>query len=113
MTAMSSWIAPEQSCEYCHNLANFAEDSKYTKVVARRMIQMTQHVNTNYRAHVGQTGVTCYTCHRGNAVPAVTWSQAVPQLHGNDHELILFQEVNQHGLISIHYHCVGVHNQHV
>ncbi|MFN9807727.1 MAG: photosynthetic reaction center cytochrome PufC [Betaproteobacteria bacterium] len=79
MTAMSSWIAPEQSCEYCHNLANFAEDSKYTKVVARRMIEMTQHVNSNYRAHVGQTGVTCHTCHRGNAVPAVTWSRAVPQ----------------------------------
>jgi photosynthetic reaction center cytochrome c subunit len=54
---------------YCHNPANYAEDSKYTKVVARRMIQMTQYLNANWTQHVAATGVTCYTCHRGYPNP--------------------------------------------
>ena len=73
MLAMSNWVAPKQGanagCNYCHNPANMASDEKYTKVVARRMLLMTRDVNTNYRAHVKQTGVTCYTCHAGNPVP--------------------------------------------
>jgi len=60
-------------CAYCHNLANMASDEKYTKVVARRMYQMTRDINANYTNHVQQTGVTCYTCHRGNAVPQNIW----------------------------------------
>jgi photosynthetic reaction center cytochrome c subunit len=74
MTAITEWVAPEQGCAYCHNVQNFAEDSKYTKVVARRMIQMTQNVNQNWKKHVGNTGVTCYTCHRGQNVPAQNWT---------------------------------------
>ncbi len=70
MLAITQWVAPTEGCAYCHNLANLAEDSKYTKVVARRMIEMTRQVNVNWTPHVGSTGVTCYTCHRGNAVPA-------------------------------------------
>ena len=31
-----------KGCNYCHNPANLASDEKYTKVVARRMIQMTR-----------------------------------------------------------------------
>jgi photosynthetic reaction center cytochrome c subunit len=50
-----------------------ASDDRYTKVVARRMIQMVRHLNTDWKAHVGATGVTCYTCHRGNAVPKNVW----------------------------------------
>ena len=73
MTAITSWVAPEQGCVYCHNPANFADDSLYTKVVARRMLQMTQHLNSDWKPHVGSTGVTCYTCHRGNPVPAQVW----------------------------------------
>ncbi|MFM8623913.1 MAG: photosynthetic reaction center cytochrome PufC, partial [Betaproteobacteria bacterium] len=46
MANMTAWIAPEQGCAYCHNPANLAEDSKYTKVVARKMVEMTQHINT-------------------------------------------------------------------
>ncbi len=69
MLAITQWVAPEQGCTYCHG-ANLADDSKYTKVVARRMIEMTRHLNADWSKHVGQTGVTCYTCHRGNAVPA-------------------------------------------
>jgi photosynthetic reaction center cytochrome c subunit len=73
MVSITSWVAPKEGCVYCHNPADFADDSKYTKVVARRMIQMTQHVNTAWKNHVAETGVTCYTCHRGNPVPSNVW----------------------------------------
>jgi photosynthetic reaction center cytochrome c subunit len=73
MASITAWVSPEEGCGYCHNLQNLADDSKYTKVVARRMIQMTQHVNADWGKHVGETGVTCYTCHRGQAVPAQVW----------------------------------------
>lgn len=79
MVAMTQWVSPEQGCNYCHNPQNLADDSMYTKVVARRMIQLTQTVNGNWQSHVQQTGVTCYTCHRGQPVPAQTWFQAPPQ----------------------------------
>jgi photosynthetic reaction center cytochrome c subunit len=46
MVSMTSWVAPEQGCSYCHNAANFADDSLYTKQVARNMILMTQRVIT-------------------------------------------------------------------
>ncbi len=84
MTAITAWVAPNEGCGYCHNLANFAEDSKYTKVVARRMIQMTQHVNENWKQHVAETGVTCWTCHRGQAVPANVWFKADATPKGAD-----------------------------
>jgi photosynthetic reaction center cytochrome c subunit len=89
MVAMTAWVAPEQGCAYCHNVQNFAEDSLYTKVVARRMTQMTQTVNARWQAHVGQTGVTCYTCHRGKNLPEKRWftepeMQLAGRLLGND-----------------------------
>jgi photosynthetic reaction center cytochrome c subunit len=73
MTAQANWIAPNEQCVYCHNLENFASDEKYTKVVARRMIQLTRDININYKQHVAETGVTCYTCHRGKPVPDYVW----------------------------------------
>ena len=27
---------------------------------------MVRHINTDWKTHVAETGVTCYTCHRGN-----------------------------------------------
>ncbi len=76
MANITAWVSPEQGCAYCHNVQNFADDSLYTKVVARRMIQMTQKVNADWKPHVVATGVTCYTCHRGNPVPANIWFTA-------------------------------------
>ena len=73
MVSMTTWVAPKQGCAYCHNVENMALDTKYTKVVARRMLQMTQNINANWQAHVKTTGVTCYTCHRGNPVPQYIW----------------------------------------
>jgi photosynthetic reaction center cytochrome c subunit len=85
MAQMNNWVAPqtgkdpnEVGCNYCHNPNNMASDEKYTKVVARRMIQMTQNINANYTQHVKGTGVTCWTCHRGNAVPQYKWAAAAP-----------------------------------
>jgi photosynthetic reaction center cytochrome c subunit len=84
MAAITSWIAPAEGCAYCHNLQNLADDGKYTKVVARKMIQMTQAINANWQPHVAATGVTCYTCHRGQHIPQQLWFQAPPQKNGSD-----------------------------
>jgi photosynthetic reaction center cytochrome c subunit len=73
MASITTWVAPTQGCAYCHDVSNMASDSVYTKVVARRMLQMVQHINTDWKDHVAETGVTCYTCHRGQPVPANIW----------------------------------------
>lgn len=73
MGAVSEWVAGEQGCAYCHNTENMADGSKYSYQVARRMFQMTAHINKTWSNHVGQTGVTCYTCHRGQQVPKHIW----------------------------------------
>ena len=79
MLSMNAWIGTgEQGCAYCHNLNNMASDEKYTKVVARRMLQMTANINQNWTQHVHATGVTCWTCHRGNAVPVYNWNLGPP-----------------------------------
>lgn len=78
MQAITNWVSPEQGCAYCHNLENLAEDSVYTKLVARNMIQMTWSVNGEWTDHVAETGVTCYTCHRGKNVPQYGWFNADP-----------------------------------
>ncbi|WP_066482745.1 MULTISPECIES: photosynthetic reaction center cytochrome PufC [unclassified Sphingomonas] len=75
MAQITQWVAPpEQGCNYCHNPENLASDEKYTKNVARQMLVMTRSINTNWQSHVKETGVTCYTCHRGNAIPAYVWA---------------------------------------
>jgi photosynthetic reaction center cytochrome c subunit len=101
MQSITEWVSPEildgagnplpaagnfqRGCNYCHNPENYAEDSVYTKVVARRMLQMTKHINEHWQSHVGNgsagegAGVTCYTCHRGNPVPNNAWAQVPPQ----------------------------------
>jgi photosynthetic reaction center cytochrome c subunit len=73
MGSITEWVSPEQGCNYCHNPENLADDNVYTKIVARRMLQMTKHINSMWQNHVQQTGVTCYTCHRGQPVPAGVW----------------------------------------
>ena len=74
MSAITEWVSPEQGCAYCHAEGEeLSSDSLYTKVVARRMLQMTQHLNADWSNHVAPAGVTCYTCHRGQPVPAKIW----------------------------------------
>lgn len=73
MASMTTWVAPEEGCNFCHNPENLADDSLYTKKVARHMIEMVRSINSKWGNHVGTTGVTCYTCHRGKAVPEFVW----------------------------------------
>jgi len=98
MTMMTTWVAPKQGCAYCHapqkdEAGNVVKDEDgyvladanrlwaddlYSKKVARRMLQMTMRINGDWKTHVKETGVTCYTCHRGNPVPANIWYDQVP-----------------------------------
>jgi photosynthetic reaction center cytochrome c subunit len=96
MTAMNIWVSPAVGCAYCHaptrdKDGNVVKDERgipiadpnkmdsdelYTKIVARRMLQMTMRINGDWQQHVKQTGVTCWTCHRGNPVPLNIWYDA-------------------------------------
>ncbi len=84
MNAITQWVAPEQGCAYCHgdvDVEQYGNDDLYTKVVARRMIQMTQNINENWGGHVNanyEVGVNCYTCHRGQNVPSQIWFNITP-----------------------------------
>jgi photosynthetic reaction center cytochrome c subunit len=74
MNAITEWVSPEQGCTYCHAEGeDLSADTLYTKIVSRRMLAMTRHINADWQAHVGNTGVTCYTCHRGKPVPSEIW----------------------------------------
>ncbi len=81
MGAMTQWLAPQAGCAFCHSLNNMAEDTVYNKIVARRMLQMVAAINKNWKVHVGDGGVTCQTCHRGQAIPAGSWFVQPPP-HG-------------------------------
>lgn len=78
MTAITEWVSPQEGCNYCHEEGNLASDKLYQKIVARRMIQMTIDINSKWKSHVAETGVTCHTCHRGNPVPANIWFKPEP-----------------------------------
>jgi photosynthetic reaction center cytochrome c subunit len=73
MVSITTWVAPQQGCSYCHVAGNFAADTLYTKIVARRMLKMVKFINAHWTTHVGAVGVTCFTCHRGQNIPAYTW----------------------------------------
>ncbi|MGZ6034151.1 MAG: photosynthetic reaction center cytochrome PufC [Myxococcaceae bacterium] len=98
MAAITTWVAPDVGCVYCHapqrdekgaivrdedgyviaDPEKMSSDETYQKRVARRMIQMTLHLNQDWQTHVKETGVTCYTCHRGQPVPANIWFDPLP-----------------------------------
>jgi len=73
MVAVTMWVSPEEGCNYCHVPGDFASDDIYTKVVSRQMFAMTRQANAAWKDHVADTGITCYTCHRGNPVPEYLW----------------------------------------
>lgn len=83
MVSITEWVAPQQGCTYCHSTENMASDELYQKRVARRMLQMTQYINSSWKEnHVHEAGVTCYSCHRGNPVPANIWFDEPPASAG-------------------------------
>jgi photosynthetic reaction center cytochrome c subunit len=64
------------SCGSCHARGNFASDANPRKLAARRMLEMTKAVNTqffpDYKAVDGESRlgrVTCFTCHQGDTRP--------------------------------------------
>jgi photosynthetic reaction center cytochrome c subunit len=85
MLSLNDWVVPKDAseeragCNYCHNPENMASDEIYTKGVARQMMLMTRDLNTNWKSHVKGTGVTCYTCHGGNAIPTYNWARLEPE----------------------------------
>jgi photosynthetic reaction center cytochrome c subunit len=90
MNAMTQWVSPDEGCAYCHSQADegiYWPDDLYTKVVSRRMIQMTQALNEDWGGHtlanVG-AGVNCYTCHRGEHVPSDIWFRIDPTLDATE-----------------------------
>src|SRR5690242_6014436 len=60
------------SCEFCHEDPDRAADTKENKETARMMMRMVMDINKNN--FKGEQEVTCYTCHRGQAIPATTFS---------------------------------------
>jgi hypothetical protein len=58
-------LSLRSDCAFCHTAPDFASDRRPMKAMARRMIQLTEELNTN----LGKGNVTCYTCHRGDQVP--------------------------------------------
>ena len=77
--AITQWVSPKQGCGFCHTGEDYASDAKPTKAAARLMLRMTRHVNTDWSQHVAPSGVTCFTCHRGQPVPAETWFPSPPR----------------------------------
>ncbi|MFP4183996.1 MAG: photosynthetic reaction center cytochrome PufC [Halorhodospira sp.] len=73
MQSMTDWVAPEEGCTYCHDGNDFASEELYTYQVSRQMLEMNRYVNANWDTHMGDNGVTCYTCHRGENIPEESW----------------------------------------
>ena len=76
--AITNWVAPQQGCNFCHAGGDFASDEKPTKQAARLMLGMVRHMNADWKEHVGAAGVTCWSCHRGQPVPAEVWFTRPP-----------------------------------
>ena len=97
MAAITLWVSPTEGCNYCHvvnedGTADLASDDIYTKVVSRQMFRMIKEINSQNAAHVGDAGVTCYTCHVGNPVPENIW------FYGDQPEEGLRHFLDQEGL---------------
>jgi hypothetical protein len=54
-------------CDFCHVKGDFSSDDNPHKDIARKMIVMAEHINSNFPD--GKVHVTCYTCHRGEEEP--------------------------------------------
>ncbi len=76
--AITNWVAPKQGCGFCHTGEDYASDANPRKVAARTMLQMVRHLNSSWKGHVNPSGVTCYTCHRGQPVPPQVWFPEAP-----------------------------------
>ena len=55
-------------CDHCHAVTDFADTSKPTFDFARRMERMVRGLNDGPLRELG--GISCWSCHRGHAIPA-------------------------------------------
>jgi hypothetical protein len=63
------------TCTHCHDPNNFKTTSMRTYRVAKDHLRVTQVLNGK-QGFGGKPRVDCYTCHRGEAVPAYREPQA-------------------------------------
>ena len=61
-------VALGVGCEHCHVAGDFADTSKPELDFARRMQRMVAGLNDGPLKTLG--GITCWSCHRGQRVPA-------------------------------------------
>jgi len=69
-------VALGVQCNYCHVQGDFASDENPKKEIARHMISMAMDINGKFPD--GKEHVTCYTCHRGAAMPLTVPPPAAP-----------------------------------
>jgi hypothetical protein len=72
-------------CEHCHvgegndlSKFDFASDEKPAKITARRMMRLLERIHEQLQGlgdGARMPKVTCYTCHRGERVPATVPSK--------------------------------------
>ena len=65
-----------QRCNFCHVQGDNASDENPKKLVARQMMEMVNHINT--QCPDGKVHVSCYTCHRGKTEPDMVPPPAAP-----------------------------------
>ena len=88
-------------CEFCHIESDRSADVKGMKLMARRMITMTRDLNKGTFA--GTTAVTCFTCHRGDLIPARV--QALPAFERKEEAPPVLPAADQ--LISKYVQAIG------
>jgi photosynthetic reaction center cytochrome c subunit len=59
-----------QGCNFCHVQGDNASDENPKKLVARKMIEMVNNINSQMPD--GKVHVACWTCHRGKSEPEMT-----------------------------------------
>ncbi len=69
MTMRAFTVALGVQCVYCHVQGDFASDDNPKKETGRMMLTMAREINSKFPD--GQRHVSCYTCHRGAAIPAL------------------------------------------
>lgn len=70
MKAQSKALGVE--CDYCHDVPDMASDKNEKKLIARKMIQMTNEVNEKWLKGIKdaeKNKVGCGTCHQGKELP--------------------------------------------
>ncbi|MCU1276728.1 MAG: hypothetical protein JWM53_274 [bacterium] len=59
-------------CDYCHDVPDMASDKNDKKLIARKMIAMTNDINDKWLKSMkdaDKNKVTCSTCHQGHELP--------------------------------------------